>query len=264
MKKILKIFIFSLLWFFFYYSFVEARAGWWGSSSSWGWDAIWLIVAWIIYAIYEIRRRKMIKKAKADLKKALSWDSSWNLKELEKATTDIFMKYQKAWSDKDLDFVKKYMTKSYYEKAEKKLKISLNLKWNKNILENIKIEELTLMSVRDFPWKNWDMFAMEVSASMIDYTINEKTWEFIESTLRRKKNESDNDYEKRAKREAWPFKEYYIFIRYNEKWLLNNIKQKFSIVWDIIKLKESELLKILEKEKWSNEVNDDMFYTKWD
>jgi len=52
------------------------------------------------------------------------------LKELEKATTDIFMKYQKAWSDKDLDFVKKYMTKSYYEKAEKKLKISLNLKDN--------------------------------------------------------------------------------------------------------------------------------------
>ena len=261
MKKILKILMFSIIWLFFYYSFVEARAWWWGSSS-WGWDAIGWVIALIIYAIYEIRRRKMIKKAKKDLEKALSWDSSWNLKELEKTTKKIFIKYQEAWSNKDLDYVRKYMTKSYYEKAQKKLNKILN--WKKNILENIHINQLNLMSVRDFPGKDWDMFAMEVDANMIDYTIDKKTGEFIESTLTKRNNEWQKDYGRRAKKEWEDFKEYYIFIRYNWKWLLNNIKQKFSIVWDIIKLKERELRKILDKEKSSDNVNDDVFYTKWD
>jgi replicative superfamily II helicase len=79
---------------------------------------------------------------------------------------------------------------------------------------------MTLMSVRDFPWRDWDMFAMEISASMIDYTIDEETWKFIRSTLTRYKNESDKDYEQRARTEAELFKEYYIFVRYDWKWLL--------------------------------------------
>jgi len=261
MKKFIKILFMIFILSVFSYSIVEARA--WGGGSGWGgWDAIWGVIALLIYAIYEIRRRKMIKKAKADLEKALAWDSSWNLKELEKATTKIFMKYQEAWTNKDLDYVRKDMTQSYYQKAKNIM--DKKLSWKKNILKDIRINKLTLMSVRDFPWKDWDMFAMEVDANMIDYTIDEKTWGFIESTLSRQKYESQSEYEIRAKYQWENFKEYYIFIRHNGKWLLNNIKQKFSIVWDIIKLRESELRKILEKEKNSDEVNDDVFYTKWD
>ncbi len=214
----------------------------------------------------------MIKKAKKDLQKALSTDSTWNLDELKKATENVFMRYQKAWSNKNLESVKDLMTKSYYQKANKILDDKLNKSRKpsffsnydpyeyKNILKDIRIVEMTLMSVRDFPWRDWDMFAMEVSASIIDYTIDEKTWEFISSTLYREKRESQKHYEQRAKTEAGPFKEYYIFIRYNWKWLLNNIKQQFSIVWDIIRLKPSELRKVLEEEKASDDVNDDVFY----
>ncbi len=271
MNRFKKIIFFVILLSWFLYLQADARA-WWGGSSSWGWDAIGALIALLIYAIYEIRRRKMIEKAKKDLEKALSTDSTWNLEELKRVTENVFFKYQRAWSNKDLLPVKNLMTKSYFEKANKILANRLN-KNNKlsffksydsykykNILENIQIHDMTLMSVRDFPWKDWDMFAMEVSASMIDYTIDEETWKFIRSTLRRRKNESDKDYEARAKREAEPFKEYYIFIRYNWKWLLNNVKQQFSIVWDIIKLKESDLIKVLEKERASDDVNDDVFY----
>lgn len=263
MRKILRILIFSIIWLLFYYSFVEARGGWWGGSGWWGsWDAIWWAIALLLYAIYKIRRRKMIKKAKKDLENALSSDSSWNLDELEKVTREVFMKYQKAWTNKNLDFVRKYMTESYFKKAQSI--IEKKLKWKKNILKDIQINKLTLMSVRDFPWKNWDMFAMEVSASMIDYTIDEKTWDFKSSTLSMKDYESNKNYRERAMFEKEPFKEYYIFIRYNEKWLLNNIKQKFSIIWDVISLRESSLRKILEEEKNSDSVNDNIFYTKWD
>ena len=244
--------------FIAFYSFVDARA-WGGWSSSWGgWSPLWVVIAGLIYAIYEIRRRKMIKKAKQDLENALSWDSTWNLKLLEAVITEVFIKYQKARWEKDLSLVEWYMTKSYYEKANKILEKKLS--WKKNILKNINILGLTLMSVRDLPWRDWDMFAMEVSASMIDYTIDENTSKFISSTMIKNKNESRSDYEYRSMNNSSEFKEYYILVRYNWKWLLNNIKEKFSIVWDIIKLKESDLIAVLKKEKESDYVDDSVFY----
>ena len=258
MKKILFITSSVLLLLICFYSWVDARWVGWGGSGSWWGDIIWLAVAWIIYAIYEVRRRRMIKKAKQDLENALKEDSSWDVKWLEKVVSEVFMKYQNAWSEKRLLSVKDYMTNSYYEKARKTLE--QDLKWKKNIIKNITIQGLTLMSVRDNPWKDWDMFAMEVSASMIDYTVDENTWNFICSTMTRKKHEWNGKYEKRAMNESSDFKEYYIFIRSNGKWLLNNIKQKFSIVWDIIKLSEKDLRKVLENEKNSDGRNDDVFY----
>lgn len=200
----------------------------------------------------------MIKKAKQDLEDALKEDSSWDIKWLEKVVEKVFFQYQYAWSDKNLSNVQEYMSKNYYTKANKILEGKLHGK--KNILMNIRLEKLTLMSVRDIPWRDWDMFAMEVSATMIDYIVNEKTWKFITSTMEKDKNESSKSYQHRAMNEASDFIEYYIFIRYNWKWLLNNIKQKFSIVWDIIKLSEKDLRKVLDQEQKSDEVNDDMLY----
>jgi predicted lipid-binding transport protein (Tim44 family) len=66
---------------------------------------------------------------------------------------------------------------------------------------------------------------MEVIAAMIDYTLSESTGEFIESTLSRKKNEGDTSYESRAKREKEEFTEFWTFIRINNTWQLNDIKQ---------------------------------------
>jgi len=200
----------------------------------------------------------MIAKAKRDLKKALAWDLSWNLEKLQEATKKVFMKYQEAWTKKDLDYVRYDMTKAYFEKATNIM--NSKLKWKINILKNIKINKLTLMSVRDGFWQDGDMFAMEINARMIDYTIDEDTKKFVSSTLSRGKRESRESYESRAK-ESWEnFKEYYIFIRHHWKWLLNNIKDNFSIVWDIIKLKEKDLRKILKKEESTDYINDDVFY----
>ncbi len=244
--------------FICFYSIAEARAWWWSSSSGW-WDAIWVALAILIYAIYKIRREKMIKKAKKDLEDALKEDSSWDLIWLKKIVEDIFVKYQNARSEKNLSSIMSYMTKDYYEKAIRILVQKLDGK--KNIIKDINILGLTLMSVRNFPWRDWDMFAMEVSASMIDYTIDEKTWEFIESTIWKLKKESYEDYKRRAMNISSSFMEYYIFVRYNWKWLLNNIKEEFSIVKDIINLNETELTEILKKEESSETVDDSILYS---
>ena len=257
MRKKSIILIMILIITFSLYSLVEARA-WGGWSSSWWWDVGWLVVAWLIYAIYEIRRRKMIKKAKKDLENALKEDSSWDIKLLKEVTKKVFLKYQNCRGEKNLEPMETYMTKSYYKKANKIM--DRKLKWRINILKDIYVRWLTLMSVKDVAGRDWDMFAIEVEASMIDYTINEKTWVFISSTNKRHKSESKRKYVERSMKFPSEFKEYYIFIRHNWKWLLNNIKPKFSIVWDIIKLSEKDLRKILKDEKESDYVNDDMLY----
>lgn len=243
--------------FLFIYSIAEARA-WWGWGSSWWWGVVWWVIVLIIYAIREIRRKKMIKKAKNDLEKALQWDSSWDIKMLESVVENTFLKYQNAWMEKNLKIVENLLTKEYYNKANSILERKLN--WKKNILKNVSINKLTLMSVRDSIWKDWDMFAMEIKASMIDYTIDEKTWDFIESTMGKEQNESINNYKDRSMNITSSFTEYYIFIRCNWNWLLNNIKDEFSIVSDVINLSEKELNRILKQEEESDKVNEDVFY----
>ncbi len=150
-----------------------------------------------------------------------------------------------------------YMTDFYYQKARKILAGEAGLK---NIMKNIRINKMELMSVRNYPGKDGDMFAMEIEGSIIDYTIRESDGTFVSSPTYRNKNEDFKNYENRAKTEASSFTEYYIFIRVDNVWKLNNIKSQFSIIKDIIGLPESKLKKILEQEKNSTSINDDVFY----
>lgn len=255
--RILSIIISIVIIFIFNNNFVLARA-WWGWSWGWSWGwAIWIVVIWIYYAIMQIRRKKMLSKAKSDLETASVSDNSWNENELKKTVEDNFYRYQQAWTSKNLDSIKKYMTKSYYAQAITNID---KLAWKTNILKDIKINELNLMSVKDGPWKDWDMFVMEINASMIDYTINDSDWSFIESTMKLDENESQENYINRAMNNPSSFIEYWVFMRLNWYWLIHNIKQTDVIIKDIIWLSENELKNILIKEQNSWEINDSNFY----
>ena len=159
--------------------------------------------------------------------------------------------------EKNLEPMRPYMTDFYYQKVQKILAGEAGLK---NIMKNIHIDKMQLMSVRNYPGKDGDMFAMEIEGSMIDYTIRERDGTFVSSPIYYNKYESLEHYENRAKTQSAPFTEYYIFIRVGNVWKLNNIKSQFSIIKDIIGLPESKLKKILEQEKNSTSVNDDVFY----
>lgn len=234
-----------------------ARA-WWGWSSSGWWWIIGLAIAWIYIAIMKIRKKKMMNKAQTDLKNALQVDSSWNETELKKVSEDVFYKYQNAWTNKNLESVKDIFTNSYYQEISKVL--SETLQWKKNILKNISLQSTNLMSVKDWIWKDWDMFVMEMNASMIDYTIDENSWNFILSTLDRNDWESDMSYSQRAQTEAWNFTEYWVFMRSNLVWKLHNIKQSDSIIKDIMNMNENDLKEVLKREENSSEVDDSTFY----
>ena len=255
--------MYKILWALFLWTYlwveVFARA-WWGGGSwgSGGDNPLWFVIALLIWAIYAWRRNELLKKAKKDLQEAFSDDSSWEIKKLKDMTSEVFMRYQELRTNKNIDELKNISTKEYFDKASRVFERKLTGK--KNILKKMQISQMNMISVRDKFWKDWDMFTMEIIARMIDYTVDENTWEFLSSTLRKRKDESRNAYEARAKREASWFTEYWSFIRYNNTWRLMNISQKMSIVLDVVWLSHLKLLDILKKEWKTQEVDDSVFY----
>lgn len=202
----------------------------------------------------------MIQKSKNDLENALKKDSSWDIQWLKTHVAHVFHKYYKDLRAKNTINMKSYMTKKCHAKISRY--IEYELIWNQRILKNITLKELNFMSVRDHPWKNWDVFTIEVSMSLIDYIIDEKTWKFLESRIpSRSNNESYKHYKERVMTKNTDILEYYVFIRCDNKWLLNNIKPKFSIIWDINWLPESEINKILQQEKNPKFTSDHILYT---
>lgn len=240
-----------------------ARAG--GGGGGWGgWGSgsgIALVIVGIYYAIYTIRRKKLLKKAQKNLEKAKAIDSSWNEDELKEITRKTFFLYQDAWMNKNLDSLWEYLSTDYLERAKTDMLTMLGGK--KNIIKDPKIHSLNLISVKDTEGHEGDMFVMEVIAAMVDYTISEETGEFIESTLSRGKNEGDVSYQSRAKREKEEFTEFWTFIRIDGKWQLNDIKQGWILLSDITSdLTEVELKEILAKEEATEEISDEVFYNK--
>lgn len=163
--------------------------------------------------------------------------------------------------NKNLESLGEYLSTDYLDRAKADMADILDGK--KNIIKDPKIRSLNLISVKDTEGHEGDMFVMEIIAAMIDYTVSEKTGEFIESTLTQEKNESDASYESRAKREKEEFTEFWTFIRIDGRWQLNDIKQGGVLLSDIgSNPSESELKEILAKEEATEEISDDMFYKK--
>lgn len=202
----------------------------------------------------------MIKKSKIDLENALKEDSSWDIQWLKTHVTHVFDKYYEDLRIKNTLNMKSYMTKKCHAKMSRYIEYQLT--WNQRILKNITLKELNFMSVRDNPGKDWDIFTIEASISLIDYIIDEKTWNFLESRIpSRWNNESYRHYKERVMNQGADVLEYFVFIRFNNKWLLNNIKPKFSIIGDITWLPESELKNILQQEKNPKFTSDHILYT---
>lgn len=240
----------------------EARAGGGGRSNGGGAaGGVATAIGLAIYAIIEIRRRKMMKKAKEDLAIAKMKDASWNEDGFKDVVGQTFHRYQEAWSKKDMESVRHLLHVDYFDKA--KTLLETELAECTNVIKNQKIESMNLMSVKDVSGKEGDMFVMEVNASMIDYTIETKSGAFVESTLSREKNESDESYRRRAMNEASPFREYWVFQRSSGKWLLWEIHQSVSIVSDVMGRSEAEVMEILAREKASDSTGaDGGFYKK--
>lgn len=140
------------------------------------------------------------------LKLASEYDVTWNLEYIKKHTFDVFVELQKVWEEKKLKKVKSLITSKCFDDLSKKLN-DLNERQLINIMENIEINRIDIISVKDFKENSKDSYIAFIEGRMIDYSIDEIT-----------KRELIN-----PNKDVKDFKDSYEFIRVGNKWMLDAI-----------------------------------------
>ncbi len=224
---------FTSISFFSSFLYVFARGGGGGSGGgSGGGGGGWLyLVVFIIGTIYaSYKRKQKIKKAKNLLLDAKQADSSWNEGELKQRVSDVFLRFEKDWSDFDIGSMKEYLTESYY----KRMVLELNVLQNenrKNLMENCKILSINLWEIKDNPGKENDSFTVEIKASADDSLIDIKNNKLLYKESMNNNFGTIGQYDlgyvlKAASSRKNVFVEYWDFVREGDVWKLNLIKQK--------------------------------------
>jgi hypothetical protein len=203
-----------------------ARAG--GSESSGGVGWILKFILFPIVAVYVFILTSKLKKKSNEVKalteKISASDEMWNHRHLMSTTRLVFMQVQKAWAERNQELVKDVMTKNIYEKHKAQTD-EMIASGKKNILEQIKISQIVIISISDYKDNSKDSFSAYIDASMIDYTIDEKTEKVLSG---------DNS-------EAHSFSEIWTFLREDNKWKLDEISTdtSFSVIDNIKVFTES-------------------------
>ena len=185
-----------------------------GGSGSGRWSILGYILAPIIF-IYSIimtvvarRKNEKVKKLLGEISKK---DAVWNLEYMTASAQQIFYIVQKAWTNRNQDIAREYMSNNIYTKHSKQTD-EMVAKGTKNILEEINLDEVLVYSISDFKNDSFDTFSAIMTGSMIDYSIDKK-----ESIISGSDSKSES------------FKEIWIFIRKDDKWVLDEIKPEANL-----------------------------------
>ncbi|MCF4101891.1 Tim44-like domain-containing protein [Gillisia sp. M10.2A] len=191
---------------------VNARAG--GRSYSFGHSGPYgqylfylslplLLFFWMIkYGLIKFKK----SKAERLLTKIESEDQIWNSKNIAIRVNEAFYKVQEAWMARDQNIAKNYMSQKIYDKHKLQTDELIKKGWI-NVLENVKLHQSTIISVKDFINNKKDTFSVLINASMVDYHINEKTKQVTEGVTYRSQD----------------FEEIWHFIRIDNNWCLDKI-----------------------------------------
>ncbi|CEO06533.1 Tim44 domain-containing protein [Paraclostridium sordellii] len=136
----------------------------------------------------------------------------WSLDNIKKVVETTFFSIQESWTSNTYYNVKDLMTPDLYNKHIAKLN-EMTSNYKTNILKDIKINELYLVSASESNYNNPGFIWINVQASMIDYILDIRTNEVSSG------NKNPNSFE-----------EYWKFIYINNKWLLCEILQKDSVI----------------------------------
>ncbi|CEQ22299.1 membrane protein [[Clostridium] sordellii] len=146
------------------------------------------------------------------INKLSSQNPDWHLDNIKEVVETTFFSIQESWTNNTYYNVKDLMTSDLYNKHITQLN-EMTSNYKTNILKDIKINELYLVSAAENDDNNPGFIWINIKASMIDYILD----------IRTNKVSSDN-------KNSNSFEEYWKFIYINNKWLLCEILQKDSVV----------------------------------
>lgn len=198
-----------------------------GGGGGRGGDLITYILApiFVLYSLYKTWQIKEKKKESAQIiAQAAAEDPIWNQAEMEAFAKEMFFKMQQAWMDRDLAGVQKLISTSLYDDYKTQLDF-MKKNHEKNMLECINVNQVSIISSQDYHDDSKDAFTAYIKGNIIDYTINEQTGNIIKNKDREEEDYTDT----------------YYFIRQENNWILNAIKNDASLsdVTDAVNFKEA-------------------------
>lgn len=159
----------------------------------------------VVVVVGIIQRRKKIKQAKEAVFKAAATDGTWTHSILTDRARDVFLQFQKDWSDFNVEAMKEYLTTDFYKKMVLEMNVLKNF-WRQNLVNSPKIQSINVIEAKDDLDNSRDTFTAEIIARADDVLMN---------TYHKVPLYKDSSY----------FTEYWVFTRDGEKWLLGRIKQ---------------------------------------
>ncbi len=139
------------------------------------------------------------------LKEAANKDSAWDEAKLREVVTTIFMKYQADWSNFNLDSMKAYLDKDYFEHMRLVLTDLRNLR-RRNYVQDPTLTNISFIAVDDEIDNNQDSFVALIGARAKDqlFDVVDDKLLYIDKN---------------------PWQESWYFRRQGKNWLLYNIRQ---------------------------------------
>ena len=159
----------------------------------------------ILFAVHLHKKKRTSARM---LKKIDDMDYRWNEEVLDQRVKDVYFAVQQAWSDMDRDTLKELLSEDLYDRWCTKLSF-MEISHEKNILKDIELLDLKIVSVNDFKDDTKDFCWYYIKGKMIDYTID-----------------TDSNEYKEGSSIAETFVEYWRFTRRNGIFVLDEVAQK--------------------------------------
>lgn len=158
--------------------------------------------------IFKVRLSKKKIKSISTIKNLGKNDYNWDYDKMKDDIEKAFYKIQDAWMERNQDIAKEFMSEKLYVRHRSKTEW-MKVRKEKNILKNMKLIKATPIAIKDKEGVLEDIVWVHIKAKSIDYLINEATGDLIEGNKYRRV----------------PFEEYWKFIRYENRWVLDEIRQ---------------------------------------
>lgn len=178
-----------------------------GGSGVGGYFSLILITFFIVVIsiVTAVERKRLMKKTARQMKVASGLDPTWEGTEIRQRVTDVFFKFQKAWSDLDASSFQEFLVDDYYKRMVIELNVLKNEK-RRNSVENPVINAIYFVQIIDATDNGNDSFTAEIHARTHDVLIDTASNQilFVDDSS---------------------FTEYWHFVRVGTVWKLESISQ---------------------------------------
>lgn len=166
--------------------------------------------------VYFLKVHEKGAKASNEMKQLEKFDPSWNFEDYKATIETIFYKVQNAWMERDEDLAKDCLSHNLYDQYRTKSEWMI-VRHEKNILKNLKLLEAVPVDIEDCAGSKNDVIWVYIKASAVDYTVDDQTMQL-----------------KTGSKISKTFEEYWKLIIEDNRWVLDEIKQKDEVNLDSI------------------------------